>query len=65
MVPSLAYRLAREAVGRAGIELPLAPYGPAPLARARRALRERVLAPRAARWVAHTIGVVGRRPETG
>jgi SAM-dependent methyltransferase len=64
MVPSLAYRLAREAVRRAGIELPLAPSGPVPLARVRRALRERLLAPRAARWVAHTIGVVGRRPET-
>jgi hypothetical protein len=63
MVPSLAYRLAREAVGRAGVELPLEPSGPEPLARARRAVRERVLSPRAARWVAHTIGVVGRRPE--
>ena len=65
MVPSLAYRLAREAARRAGIELPLAPSGPAPLARARSALRQRALTPRAARWVAHTIGVVGRRPESG
>ncbi|HKY59733.1 MAG TPA: class I SAM-dependent methyltransferase [Gemmatimonadota bacterium] len=62
MVPSLAYRLAREAAGRVSLELPLEPSGPEPLARARRVVRERILAPRAARWVAHTIGVVGRRP---
>ncbi len=65
MVPSLAYRLARETVGRAGVELPMVPPGPRPLARARRALRERMLAPRAARWVAHTIGVIARRPVSG
>ncbi|HET9581636.1 MAG TPA: class I SAM-dependent methyltransferase [Gemmatimonadota bacterium] len=65
MVPSLAYRLVREAAGRAGVELPLEPGGPRSLAAARRALRERLLAPRASRWVAHTIGVVARRPETG
>ncbi|MGH7550847.1 MAG: class I SAM-dependent methyltransferase [Gemmatimonadota bacterium] len=64
MVPSLAYRLTREASRKAGLPLPLEPRAPEPLARARRALRERMLAPRAARYVAHTIGVVAKRPET-
>ncbi|MGH7563214.1 MAG: class I SAM-dependent methyltransferase [Gemmatimonadota bacterium] len=63
MVPSLAYRLTREAGRKAGLPLPLEPRGPAPLTRARRALRERLLAPRAARYLAHTIGIVARRPE--
>lgn len=63
MVPSLAYRLTREAGRKAGLRLPLEPRGPEPIGHARRALRERLLAPRAARYVAHTIGVVARRPE--
>lgn len=62
MNPSLAYRLVREGARAAGVRLPLRPRGPAPLRRLRRAARERLLAPRAARWVAHTIGVVARRP---
>lgn len=63
MVPSLAYRLTREAGRKLGLPLPLEPRGPEPLSRARRVLRERLLAPRVARYVAHTIGVVARRPE--
>lgn len=62
MVPSLAYRLTREAGRKAGLSLPLEPRGPETFARARRVLRERLLSPRAARYVAHTIGVVARRP---
>lgn len=62
MVPSLAYRLVREAAKRADVELPLQPRGPGPLRRLRRAARDRLLEPRAARWLAHTIGVVARRP---
>lgn len=63
MVPSLAYRLVREAGRRVGVPLPLEPRGPTALSRARRVARERLLAPRAARYAAHTIGVVARRPE--
>lgn len=62
MVPSLGYRLLREAARRGGLELPLEPAGPAPLRRARRELRERLLETRGARYLAHTIGVVGRVP---
>lgn len=62
MVPSLAYRLAREAGKRAGVTLPLEPEGPAPLREARGALRERLLESRVGSRLAHTIGVVGRRP---
>lgn len=62
MVPSLGYRLVREAARRAGVELPLEPSGPAALRRVRRDLRERLLDARAARYLAHTIGVVGRVP---
>lgn len=62
MVPSLAYRLTREAARKAGVPLPMRPAGPEPLRRLRRAVGERLRAPRAARSVAHTIGVVARRP---
>ncbi|MBW3660235.1 MAG: class I SAM-dependent methyltransferase [Gemmatimonadetes bacterium] len=62
MVPSLTYRLVREGARRSGLELPLEPAGPEPLRRARRALRERLLESPAARRLAHTIGVVGRKP---
>ena len=62
MVPSLAYRLVREGAKRVSVELPLRPPTPVALRDARERLRERLLAPRAARWLAHTIGVVGRRP---
>lgn len=65
MVPSLAYRLTREVAGRAGVAMPLEPRGPAPLSRAREALRERALSLRATWYVAHTIGIVARRPERG
>ncbi|HUP18595.1 MAG TPA: class I SAM-dependent methyltransferase [Gemmatimonadota bacterium] len=62
MVPSLGYRLAREAAGRAGLRLPMRPAGPAPLRRLRAGARERFLGSRAGRSLAHTIGVVARRP---
>ncbi|HUP01623.1 MAG TPA: class I SAM-dependent methyltransferase [Gemmatimonadota bacterium] len=62
MVPSLGYRLLREAAKKVSLPLPLRPRGPAALRRAREAARARVLAPRAARYLAHTIGVVARRP---
>ena len=62
MVPSLGYRMAREAARAVAVPLPLVPRGPATLRRVRRAARVRLLAPRAARYVAHTIGVVASRP---
>lgn len=62
MVPSLAYRLAREGAKRVSLELPLRPPAPRALREVRERLRGRLLRPRAARWVAHTIGVVARRP---
>jgi SAM-dependent methyltransferase len=62
MVPSLAYRLVREGAKRLALDLPLRPPAPAPLRQARERLRTRLLEPRASRWVAHTIGVVARRP---
>jgi SAM-dependent methyltransferase len=62
MVPSLAYRLVREAARRVSVDLPLRPPAPPALRRARERLRSRLLTPRAARWIAHTIGVVARRP---
>lgn len=62
MVPSLAYRLAREGARRVSVELPLRPPAPSVLRAARERLRARLLRPRASRWVAHTIGVVARRP---
>lgn len=62
MVPSLAYRLIRESAKRLSLELPLRPPTPAHLREARERLRERLLEPRASRWLAHTIGVVARRP---
>jgi hypothetical protein len=62
MVPSLAYRLVREGAKRLALDLPLRPPAPAPLRQARERLRSRLLEPRASRWVAHTIGVVARRP---
>ncbi len=65
MVPSLGYRLLREAGKRVSVTLPLHPRGPAALSTARRGLRERLLETRAAHYAAHTIGVVARRPEAG
>ena len=65
MVPSLAYRLLREGAKRLSVDLPLRPQAPAPLRDARERLRARLLAPRAARWIAHTIGIVARRPVAG
>jgi SAM-dependent methyltransferase len=62
MVPSLAYRLAREGAKRLSLDLPLRPPTPRPLREARERLRGRLLEPRASRWIAHTIGVVARRP---
>jgi SAM-dependent methyltransferase len=62
MVPSLAYRLAREGAKRVALDLPLRPPAPRAWRDARERLRGRLLRPRAARWVAHTIGVVARRP---
>jgi SAM-dependent methyltransferase len=62
MVPSLAYRLVREGAKRLALDLPLRPPASAPLRQARERLRSRLLEPRASRWVAHTIGVVARRP---
>ena len=62
MVPSLPYRLVREAGKRVGMHLPLRPPAPAALRRARAHVRERFLETAAARRFAHTIGVVGRRP---
>ncbi|HEU4463670.1 MAG TPA: class I SAM-dependent methyltransferase, partial [Gemmatimonadota bacterium] len=61
MVPSLAYRLLREGAKRCSVDLPLRPAAPPVLRDARERLRARLLAPRAARWIAHTIGVVARR----
>jgi SAM-dependent methyltransferase len=62
MVPSLAYRLTREAARRAGTRLPLRPAAPEALRRARERARARLLALNVSRYVAHTIGVVARRP---
>jgi SAM-dependent methyltransferase len=62
MVPSLAYRLAREGAKRVSVELPLRPPAPRALRDARERLRARLLRPRASRWIAHTIGIVARRP---
>lgn len=63
MVPSLPYRLAREALKRTGVtELPLRPAGFEILGRVREEIRERALATPLGRWTAHTIGVVARRP---
>lgn len=62
MVPSLAYRLAREGAKRVSVELPLRPPAPRVLREARARFRARLLRPRASRWIAHTIGVVARRP---
>jgi SAM-dependent methyltransferase len=62
MVPSLAYRLVREGARRFSLDLPLRPPTPARLREARERLRGRLLEPRASRWLAHTIGVVARRP---
>ncbi|HYO46500.1 MAG TPA: class I SAM-dependent methyltransferase [Gemmatimonadota bacterium] len=64
MVPSLAYRLVREGAKRVSLDLPLRPRVPTALREARERLRERLLQPRASRWIAHTIGVVARRPQT-
>jgi SAM-dependent methyltransferase len=55
-------RLAREGAKRVSVDLPLRLPAPAALRDARERLRARLLAPRAARWIAHTIGVVARRP---
>jgi SAM-dependent methyltransferase len=63
MVPSLGYRLAREAGKRAGVRLPLRPPTPEAVRRVRERARSRLLATRVARYLAHTIGVVARRPE--
>jgi SAM-dependent methyltransferase len=62
MVPSLAYRLVREGARRLSLDLPLRPPAPASLRQTRERLRSRLLEPRASRWIAHTIGVVARRP---
>lgn len=64
MVPSLAYRLVREGAKRLSLDLPLRPPAPTALRGARERLRDRLLQPRASRWIAHTIGVVARRPQT-
>lgn len=61
MAPSLAYRLVREAARRAGADLPLRPPALESWSRARAAARARLLAPRAMRILAHTIGIVARR----
>jgi SAM-dependent methyltransferase len=61
MVPSLAYRLLRHAAEPVA-SLPLEPRGPQAARRARRGVRDRLLAPRVARYTAHTIGVVARKP---
>lgn len=62
MVPSLAYRLVREGAKQLSLDLPLRPPSPRALREARQRLRGRLLEPRASRWIAHTIGVVARRP---
>jgi SAM-dependent methyltransferase len=62
MVPSLAYRLVREAAGKAGVRLPLRPPAPSAWREARERGRRRWLASAIAPRVAHTIGVVARRP---
>jgi SAM-dependent methyltransferase len=62
MVPSLAYRLTREVARHAGARLPMRPTAPQPFRRARERARTRLLASRSARYFAHTIGVVARRP---
>lgn len=62
MVPSLGYRLLREAGKSLSLPLPLRPVGPARWRAVRGAIRARLLEPRAARYLAHTIGVIARRP---
>ncbi len=61
MVPSLAYRLFRH-VAEPVTSLPLEPRGPQVVRRARRGIRDRLLTPRVARYTAHTIGIVARKP---
>nr|MBA2565200.1 class I SAM-dependent methyltransferase [Gemmatimonadota bacterium] len=61
MRPSLAYRLMREALGGAGIALPLQPPTVPALHAARRRVREAVLNRRAMLFTAQTVGVVARR----
>ncbi|HEY7529728.1 MAG TPA: methyltransferase domain-containing protein [Gemmatimonadota bacterium] len=62
MRPSLAYRLAREAAGKAGVRLPLHPPT-LPLVRdLRGVVRGLVQRRRASLWVAHTVGIVARKP---
>lgn len=65
MAPSLAYRLAREVAGRAGIELPLRLPAPDRWRRARRDAARILMTPRWTHRLAHTIGIVARRPEVG
>jgi SAM-dependent methyltransferase len=62
MVPSLGYRLLRESLKPVGVRLPLRPHGPQPIRRVRDRFREKMLAPRPARYLAHTVGVVAQRP---
>lgn len=63
MVPSLPYRLVREALKRTGVtELPLRPAGSEILRRVREEIRDRALDTALGQWTAHTIGVVARRP---
>jgi hypothetical protein len=61
MVPSLAYRLLRHAA-EPMTSLPLEPRGPEAVRRARSSIRDRLLTPRVARYAAHTIGIVARKP---
>jgi len=62
MVPGLAYRVAREALKRAGIGLPLEPKGPPWWGAMWDGLRARALRMRPALYTCHVIGTVAEKP---
>jgi SAM-dependent methyltransferase len=62
MVPGLGYRVVREVLKRARIDLPLEPRGPAPWERFWTTLRERLSRRRWALYTCHVIGTVGEKP---
>jgi len=62
MVPGLGYRVAREVLKRARIDLPLEPRGPAAWERFWTTLRGRLSRRRWALYTCHVIGTVGEKP---
>ncbi len=62
MNPSLAYRLVRQALGGAGVRLPLQPPRVPGMGRLRARVHDAALKSRAALLTVHTVGVVARKP---